>query len=45
MVRSYGVRGIAGNHFSDLRDKLKEMSEKDPNPGTRREAEIALGKL
>ena len=45
VVRSYGARGIAENHFSDLRDKLKDMSEKDPNPGTRREAEIALGKL
>ena len=45
VVRSYGARGIAANHFSDLRDKLKEMSEKDPNPGTRREAELALAKL
>ena len=33
VVRSYGARGIAGNHFSDLRDKVKDISEKDPNPG------------
>jgi HEAT repeat protein len=45
VVRSYGARGIAGNHLADLRDRLKAISEKDPNPGTRREAEIALGKL
>jgi HEAT repeat protein len=45
VVRSYGARGIAANHLSDLRDKLKAMSEGDPNPGTRREAQIALGKL
>ncbi len=45
VVRSYGIRGIAGNHFADLRDRIKTMSETDPNPGTRREAEVALGKL
>jgi HEAT repeat protein len=45
VVRSYGARGIAANHLSDLRDRLKAMSESDPNPGTRREAEIALGRL
>jgi len=45
VVRSYGARGIAANHLSDLRDKLKAMSENDPNPGARREAEIALGRL
>lgn len=44
-VRSYGCRGIAENHFSDLRDRLRLMSEKDPNPGTRKEAELSLAKL
>jgi HEAT repeat protein len=45
VVRSYGVRGIAANHFSDLRERLQEVSRKDPNPGTRKEAEIGLAKL
>jgi HEAT repeat protein len=45
VVRSYGCRGIAENHFSDLREKLKLMSEKDPNPGTRKEAELSLARL
>lgn len=44
-VRSYSVRGIAGNGFSDQKDRLKKMSEQDPNPGTRREAALALEKL
>ena len=45
IVRSYGARGIGGNGFSDLRDRMKKMSEQDPNPGTRREAALALEKL
>ncbi len=45
VVRSYGCRGIAENHFSDLRERLRLMSEKDPNPGTRKEAELSLAKL
>jgi HEAT repeat protein len=44
-VRSYGCRGIAENHFSDLRERLRTMSEKDPNPGTRKEAALSLEKL
>jgi HEAT repeat protein len=44
-VRSYGVRGIALNGFSDLKDRLKKMAEGDANAGTRREAEKALEKL
>ena len=45
IVRSYGVRGIGGNGFSDLKERVKKMSEQDPNPGTRREAALALEKL
>jgi hypothetical protein len=45
VVRSYGVRGIAENHFTDLREKVREVSEKDPNPGTRKEAENSLSKM
>ena len=45
VVRSYGLRGIAANGFSDLKDRVKKMSELDPNPGTRREAAVSLGKL
>lgn len=44
-VRSYGCRGIAENHFSDLRERLRIISEKDPNPGTRKEAALSLEKL
>jgi HEAT repeat protein len=45
VVRSYGVRGIGANGFSDLRDRVKKMSEQDPNPGTRQEAALSLAKL
>jgi HEAT repeat protein len=45
VIRSYSVRGIAANGFSDLKDRVKKMSEQDPNPGARREAALALGKL
>jgi len=45
IVRSYSVRGIAGNGFSELKDRVKKMSEQDPNPGTRREAALALEKF
>jgi len=44
-VRSYGLRGIGANGFSDLKDRVKTMSEQDPNPGVRREAALALEKL
>jgi HEAT repeat protein len=44
-VRSYGCRGIAENHFSDLRERLRLISEKDPSPGTRKEAALSLEKL
>jgi HEAT repeat protein len=45
VVRSYGLRGIATNGFSDLKDRVKKISEQDPNPGTRREAALCLAKL
>jgi HEAT repeat protein len=45
VVRSYSVRGIAANGFSDLKDRVKKMSEQDPNPGTRREAALSLAKF
>ena len=45
VVRAYGCRGIAENHFSDLRERLRLISEKDPSPGTRKEAELSLAKL
>ncbi len=45
LVRSYAVRGIGVNGFSDLRDRVKQISERDPNPGTRREAINSLAKL
>ncbi len=45
VVRSYGVRGIGANGFSDLKDRVKKISEQDPSPGTRHEAALALEKL
>ena len=45
VVRSYGVRGIAANGLRDLKDRVKKISEQDPNPGTRAEASKALAKL
>ena len=45
VVRAYGLRGIGANGFSDLKDRVKTMSEQDPNPGVRREASLALEKL
>jgi HEAT repeat protein len=45
VVRSYGVRGIGSNGFSDLKDRVKRISEQDTNPGTRQEAALCLAKL
>jgi len=45
VVRSYGARGAAFNGFSDLKDKVKAMGDTDPNPGTRKEAQLAAAKL
>jgi HEAT repeat protein len=44
-VRSYGLRGISANGFSDLKPQVKQMADQDPDPGTRREAQNCLGKL
>ena len=44
-VRAYAVRGIGGNGFSDLKDRLKDLSTKDPSPLVQREAEKALAKM
>jgi HEAT repeat protein len=44
-VRSYGLRGIGVNGFSDLKEQVKQISEQDPDAGTRREAQICLSKL
>ena len=45
VVRAYAVRGIGANSFSDLKDRLKDMSTKDPSPLVQREAARALLKL
>jgi hypothetical protein len=33
------------NGFSDMKDRLTKMAGTDPNPGTRREADLAAAKL
>jgi HEAT repeat protein len=45
VVRAYAIRGIGANGFSDLKDRLKDLSQKDPSPLVQREAEKALSKL
>ena len=44
-VRAYAIRGVAANGFNDLKDRLKDMSTRDPSPLVQREAEKALSKL
>ena len=44
-IRSYALRGIGANGFSDLKDRVKKTSEQDPNSGTRQEAVRSLAKL
>ena len=44
-VRSYGLRGIAFNSMSDLKDRVKKMADQDPNPGTRTEASLSYARL
>jgi HEAT repeat protein len=45
VVRSYAVRGIVTNGFSDLKERIRQMADKDPNPGTRQEAAAGVAKL
>jgi HEAT repeat protein len=45
VVRSYGLRGIGANGFSDLKERVRHISETDPNAGTRREAALSLARL
>jgi HEAT repeat protein len=45
VVRSYGIRGIALNRFTDLKSRVQKMADSDPNPGTRKEASTGLVKL
>jgi HEAT repeat protein len=45
VVRAYAVRGIAANSFTDLTDRLKDLSKKDPSPLVQSEAEKAVSKL
>ena len=45
VVRAYAVRGIGANGISEMKDRVKELSTKDPSPLVQREAEKALSKL
>jgi HEAT repeat protein len=45
VVRAYAVRGIGANSISELRERVKELSTKDPSPLVQREAEKTLSKL
>ena len=44
-LRIYGIRGIALNGFTDLRGKIKRVSEEDPHPAVRKVALSALEKF
>jgi HEAT repeat protein len=45
VIKAAGIRGIARNHFNDLRGRLEEMEKKDPNETIRKEARQALDKM
>ena len=45
IVRIHGVRGIAAAGLRDLRDRIKQLSEKDAHPAVQREAGRALEKM
>lgn len=44
-LRIYGIRGAALNGFSDLKEKIEEISKNDPVKTVRREALAALAKM
>jgi HEAT repeat protein len=45
IVRIYGVRGAASAGLRDLRERIRQMSEKDAHPAVQREAARAIEKL
>ncbi len=45
IVRIYGVRGVAAAGLRDLRDRIRQLSEKDGHPAVQREAARALEKM
>jgi hypothetical protein len=44
-IRIYGIRGAALNRYTDLKDRIKEISGNDPVNAVRREAIAALEKM
>jgi HEAT repeat protein len=44
LVRISGIRGIALNRYSSLRQRLEKIAAEDPHPGVRKEAASALEK-
>jgi HEAT repeat protein len=44
-LRLYGLRGIRLNRLGLLREKVRELSETDPHPSVRREAQLVLEAL
>ena len=45
LLRIYGIRGAVINHFTGLKEKITEISEKDPVPNVKQEALSALAKF
>ena len=45
VIRVYAIRGIAGNTIVGCKARLRDLSEKDPSPAVRAEADRALAKL
>jgi HEAT repeat protein len=44
-IKIYAIRGIAYNHFGDLRGKLQDMEKREPLDQVKQEAKTALEKL
>jgi hypothetical protein len=44
-IRLYGLRGIRLNHLGSLREQVRALSEGDPHPSVRREAQLVLEAL
>jgi hypothetical protein len=44
-IKIYAIRGVAYNHFSDLRGKLQDMEKREQLDQVKQEAKAALEKL
>jgi len=45
VLRIYGIRGVVHNKLYDLKGRIEDLSEKDPNSSVKKEADSALGQF